>query len=175
MIEWIKLRSSSKADSSNEVEYEKCIKDLIRHDKVVSMKSFVQHGAISCLEHCIYVSYISYLVCRRLGWDYRSAARGGLLHDFFLYDWHTTKLEEGLHGFVHPAIALKNAEKHFVLNAREKDIILKHMWPLTLRLPKYKEAFVVLLVDKYCATMEVFNWINMKKLYRLREIAGFRI
>lgn len=173
MIEWIKSKLSLKPDSSNEREYEKCIKDLIQHEMVVSMKNFIQHGDINCLEHSLYVSYSSYLICRQLGLDYRSAARGGLLHDFFLYDWHIAKPYRGLHGFIHPTVALKNANRHFNLNDMEKDIIRKHMWPLTMRLPRYKETIVVLLVDKYCATMEIVNWSNRKNVYRLKEIFGF--
>ena len=31
------------------------------------------------------------------------------------------------------------------------------MWPLTLKLPKYNETFVVLMVDKYCAIMSLLD------------------
>lgn len=138
------------------------------------MKNFMQHGDINCLEHSLYVSYTSYLICRWLRFDYRSAARGGLLHDFFLYDWHITKPYRGLHGFIHPHIALENANKYFRMNEVEKDIIQKHMWPLTMSLPKYKEAFVVMLADKYCTLMEVINVRSRKNIYRLKEIFEFR-
>lgn len=157
MIKWIKSKLKLKADSTSREDYKKCISELIQHEKVESMKNFIQHGDITCLQHSLTVSYYSYHICRVLGFDYNSAARGGLLHDFFLYDWHDKKPEEGLHGFVHPQIALKNAKKHFKLNELEKDIIQKHMWPLTLRFPKYKEAYVVSFVDKYCAALETFN------------------
>lgn len=167
MIEWIKSKLSLKADSSSDGEYEKCIRDLIQHEIVGSMKNFIQHGDRNCLEHSIYVSYISYRVCRWLGLDYRSAARGGLLHDFFLYDWHIGKPYRGLHGFIHPNIALQNANKYFHLNDREKDIIQKHMWPLTLRLPRYKDAFVVLSVDKYCALVEFVKLYRRENINRL--------
>ncbi len=104
------------------------------------MKNYMQHGNVDCLEHSLYVSLTSYLVCRRMGLDCRSAARGGLLHDFFLYDWHVEKPRAGLHGLVHPGTALRNANSYFSLNAREHDVIGKHMWPLTITPPKYKET-----------------------------------
>jgi len=44
---------------------------------------------------------------------------------------------------LHPRVALENAIEHFDLNDTEKDIIEKHMWPLTIRLPKTKESLVV--------------------------------
>lgn len=170
MIKWIKSKLSLEADSCSEGEYESCIRDLIQHEMIRSMRNFVQHGGVNCLEHSLYVSYTSYMICRRLGFDYSSAARGGLLHDFFLYDWHIRKPYKGLHGFAHPDIALQNANKYFNLNDREKDIIQKHMWPLTLRLPGCKEAFVVLLADKYCASIEGIKPGNIKNINRLKEI-----
>lgn len=136
-------------------EYLKCVKDLISCPVVCSMKKFKQHKNTSCYQHCINVSYESFLLCKKLGFDYRSAARGGLLHDLFLYDWHITKPKSGMHYFTHPLAALENAEKNFVLNEIERDIILKHMWPLTLKPPKYKESLIVSIVDKYCATKEM--------------------
>lgn len=156
--------------ASIEEEYEKCIRDIIRHEKVNAMKGFVQHGDISCLEHSLFVSYSSYLVCRKLGLDYRAAARGGLLHDFFLYDWHEKQAYKGLHGFVHPYIALSNANHYFDLSPCEKDIIQKHMWPLTLRLPRYRETLVVLMADKFCAMMEITDFGSRKIIGKLKHI-----
>ena len=141
---------------SNE-DYTACISDLISHEMVWSMKNYMQHANISCLEHSFYVSYVSYTVCKRLKLDYISAARGGLLHDFFLYDWHGTGMK-GIHGLKHPRIALQNANKYFDLNKIEKDIICKHMWPLTIIPPTRKEAFIVMLADKYCACMEILRF-----------------
>lgn len=152
----IKSKSCKKIDFYSDSEYIKCVKDLINSPVVQSMDKFIQHSNLSCFEHCISVSYHSYLICRWLGLNYQAAARGGLLHDFFLYDWHISKPQNGLHGFTHPFTALKNANKYFVLNNMEKDIIEKHMWPLTLKMPKYKEALIVCFVDKYCAFMEIF-------------------
>ena len=154
MMGLIKSFLKLKIDYNGCDEYKACINDLIEHDAVISMKNFSQHGKMNCLEHSINVSYCSYLICKRFRLDYNSAARGGLLHDLFLYDWHTTKLERGLHGFTHPHAALKNANLYFQLNDMEKDIIVKHMWPLTIKLPKYKESFVIVLMDKYCTLIE---------------------
>lgn len=153
---------SGSADSLN--EYNECVLDLLEHEAVRSMEKFIQHGSVSCLEHSIAVSRISYRLCKKLGLDYRSAARGGLLHDFFLYDWHTTKTQGGLHGFTHPVTALRNAKNHYSLNPVEEDIILKHMWPLTVRTPRYKESMVVSLVDKYCSATEIFTFERLKQL-----------
>lgn len=139
-------------------EYELCVKDLLENQTVRSMEEFIHHSNVSCFDHSIHVSYKSYAMCRRLGLDYRSAARGALLHDLFLYDWHTHKPSQGLHGFAHPHIALENADKIATLNAIERDIIVKHMWPLTLGLPRYKESFVVMIADKICTILEMMQF-----------------
>ncbi len=41
--------------------------------------------------------------------------------------------------------------------------ILKHMWPLTIVPPKYKESYIVAGIDKYCALMEIFKFSRHKK------------
>ncbi|SCG84312.1 hypothetical protein DW1_2752 [Proteiniborus sp. DW1] len=170
MVELIKSKLKLKTELIIEKEYRDCIVDLISHEIIGLMKYYLQHGNVSCLDHCLYVSYLSYKICKKLGFDYRSAARGGLLHDFFLYDWHIGKPYKGLHGFIHPKIALQNAKKYFSLNGIEKDIIKKHMWPLTISLPRYKETFVVLMVDKYCASMEVARLVSREHVRKLKQI-----
>lgn len=157
MIKFKKINLNSRICFSDLVEYEKCVNDLIFHPSVQIMKQFNHHSFVTCFDHSIHVSLYSYLICKYLKLDYRSAARGGLLHDLFLYDWRTTKLDSGKHGFQHPKIALNNAGKFFKLNYVEKDIIIKHMFPLTIKPPIYKESIVVCLIDKLCATLEVMG------------------
>ncbi len=139
------------------------IKDLLDSPVVLSMDDYIQHADVSCLEHCLFVSYLSFVICRFLQIDEQAAARGGLLHDLFLYDWHNKDSHDGKHGFSHAGKALNNANQYFELSSREQDIIKKHMWPLTWRLPRYRESFVVSLVDKFCTLVEVL------RLFRLVE------
>lgn len=148
-------------------DYKKHVADIVKSDIFWSMGSYVQHGDVTCLEHSLIVSYKSYRVCKKLGLDYHSAARGGLLHDFFLYDWHIKGDRKGLHGFHHPRVALKNARTHFDINDIETDIIIKHMWPLTINLPLYRESFIVALIDKYCAMAETIYSGNARYADRL--------
>ena len=63
----------------------------------------------------------------------------------------------GSHNSAHPKIALKNAQEITEINEVEKDIILKHMFLCTFKggVPRFKESFIVTLVDKYCAITEV--------------------
>lgn len=136
-------------------EYNHCISDVTANEIILGLDQFTHHYNVTRLEHCLHVSYLSYLMCKRLGLDYQSAARGGLLHDFYFYDSHVTKPDRGIHCFRHPGIALENAEKIFPLNKVERDIIIKHMWPVTITPPRYKESYVVTAIDKYCANREL--------------------
>lgn len=142
-------------NTKENTEFIYIISEIINNPRVQEMKNFRQHYDTSCFEHCLEVSYISYRICKKLGFDYVSTARAGLLHDLFLYDWRDSKKKlnlEKYHAFIHPKIALDNASKLFELNDTEKDIILKHMWPVTFfSFPKYKESFIITLVDKYSA------------------------
>ena len=142
------------------LEYNTLVKDLLKNDIILKMKNYIQHGNTTCYQHCINVSYYSYKICKKLHLDIKSAARAGLLHDLFLYDWHKDSPKASFfkqHGFIHPKIAYNNAKKYFDINLREKDMILKHMFPLTLKLPKYKETFIIILVDKWCTIKEFIN------------------
>lgn len=137
----------------HDTEYLNCVKDILENKKFLLTDRFLQHGTTTTKEHCIQVSYRSYRMCRKKGLDYVSAARAGLLHDFFLYDWHTYRAN--FHGYTHARAALLNAQKEFCLNDKEKNIILRHMWPLTPIPPKSKEGLILTWQDKYCSVIEV--------------------
>ena len=98
--------------------YMECVYDIMYSKPFWKMHDFIQHGTTTTLEHCISVSYMSYKISRAYGFDYVSTARGALLHDLFLYDWHTHCKETGnhFHGFTHPVVALHNAMKYYHLN-----------------------------------------------------------
>ena len=152
-------------------EFIQMIDDLLNNDTVKQMKNFRQHYETSCFDHCLLASYYCYFYGKKLNLDYVSCARAAMLHDLFLYDWRKKQDDrKGLHAFTHPKTAYKNASKLFALNEKEKDIILKHMWPVTIALPKYKESYLLTLVDKYCALnesyQEIYNRFCQKKLFR---------
>lgn len=158
-----------------EKEFYQIIGDIYEHEEFVKLKKHYHHNS-SIYEHVMDVAYLSYRACKLLNLDYRSATRGGLLHDFFLYDWrnHTEPElpEHKNHGIEHPKIALSNAQKHFDLNAIEKDIIIKHMWPLTIVPPKYKESYVVSFVDKYLASKEFVKKYNNQVKRKIKKPAA---
>ena len=110
-------------NSEEAKEYFEFVKDLLDSDVVNEMKNFRHHYSTTCYQHCINVSYYNYLVCRKLGLNSRSAARAGLLHDLFLYDWRDREKKKGEmpHGMTHPKVALNNAKQHFEIGKREEN------------------------------------------------------
>ena len=123
--------------------------------RVAGMKRYTQHKGNTTYSHCRSVALSSFRLAQRLGWriDEPTLARGAMLHDFHLY---TRRKNDLLHLFRHPLLALRNAEAAFALNDKERNIIASHMWPLTLtRLPRSREAVLVMLADKLCACREM--------------------
>ena len=153
----------------SDAQYVALVKDLLAQPAVQKLANYTQHHHSNRLQHSIAVSYDSYRIAKRMHLDYRSTARAGLLHDLFYYDWRTTKFDLGSHAFIHPRVALRNAEKLTNLNAKERDIILKHMFGATLALPKYMESLIVSLVDDYEAEHEFFSPLRVRIEYRLHK------
>jgi Predicted HD superfamily hydrolase len=152
-------------DFSNALAFEfyNCVKDLISNKKLLELDNFTQHIKTSRLQHSINVAYYSFIVCKFFGLDYKSAARAGLLHDFYLYDWREQKQPEGYHAKAHPIIAKRNAQTITNLNKIEENCILRHMCPLTPIPPKYAESIILSIIDKYCASFEVIMNLFDKK------------
>lgn len=168
---------TDKTEIKEQLEFYSIISDIIENETVQKMKNFRQHYDTTTYEHCLHVAYFSYKICKKLGLDYHAVSRAGMLHDLFLYDWRNSRKLlhlKGFHAFVHPKIALENASKLFSLTKKEKDIIGKHMWPLTFSLPRYPESFIITFVDKYSALQESFTFYNeflkKKKLYKYAYI-----
>ncbi|MDN6731531.1 MAG: hydrolase [Atopostipes suicloacalis] len=148
----------SRLEWENDSEYMSIIKDLIEDTELLELDKLTHHHYTTRLIHSFYVSYTSYKLAKSLDLDHVATARAGLLHDFFLEEREEiVELGIGSHNSAHPKIALKNAEKISVLNNKEKDIILKHMFLTTpySGIPKFKESYLVSFIDKYCSLIEV--------------------
>ena len=135
--------------------------DILKSENFRSTKNYIQHGTMPVHRHCIDVAEKSIAISKflRIPCNEREMVRGALLHDYFLYDWHDKSREnyQRLHGFYHPGIALRNASREYELTLREKDIIKKHMWPLTVVPPLCREAWIVTTADKYCSLLETLK------------------
>ena len=134
-------------------------KEIVNDDRFLKEKEFIQHGSTSVYEHSIYVATTCVKIARKFNIkvDENALIKGALLHDYFLYDWHIDDKTHRLHGFTHAKRAMKNANHDFKLNDIEKNMILTHMFPMNLRIPKYKESIILCISDKIVATKETFK------------------
>lgn len=147
--------------------YYEFVADLLESKSVQDLKQYRHHIKTTRFQHSLNVSYYNYLICKFFHWDAVSAARAGLLHDLYFYetaDYDATETHES-HSAHHPQVALHNAMQLFSVNAVEKDIIQNHMWPATHHMPHYKESYVIVVVDKYCAALE-YVAPSLRSLFR---------
>ena len=138
----------------------KILNEIRESSRFKNSKQFIQHGKTSVYMHSVSVAYMSCYIAEKynLSVDYYSLITGALLHDYFLYDWHDK--EDGHkrpHGFYHPSAALAHAERDFEINSRTKNIIKRHMFPLTPIPPVCLEGWVVCIADKICSTKETIK------------------
>lgn len=135
--------------------------DILKSRKFMSTKQHIQHGNMTVNDHCLNVAKYSLIIREKLhiSCDEKELIRGALLHDYFLYDWHSKEHVPiyKLHGFYHPGIALRNAMDEYELTSKEKEIIKRHMWPLTIIPPTCKEGWIVTTADKWCSLLETFH------------------
>ena len=146
-------------------EYKKIVKDIFRNVEFKKLYNIEHHG-ISRMEHSIKISYYSYKIAKFLKMDYISVARGALLHDFFLDGDERNTMSKFVDTFTHPKKALNTAMNDFNINKIEANIIVSHMFPIYLSLPKYKESILVNLVDKVIGCKELIRGFGCKFNYR---------
>ena len=136
-------------------------------------KNFEHHYNESVYDHVLRVSYDCYKIGKRLKLDYKSLAIAELLHDFYDKPWQDCfekiKFFEK-HGFVHAEQARINAIKHFPHLVDEKigDMIKTHMFPLNIKLPKYKESWILTIVDKADSMEFLMHPCLLSKRMRLK-------
>ena len=139
--------------------------DILNSGGMQRSKGFIQHGSTSVYAHSVSVALESLRLARglRLRVNERALIRGALLHDYFLYDWHEKDDSHAWHGFIHAERALRNAERDFPsLGNIERNMIYCHMFPLNLlRVPKYRESWLLCCADKLCSLRETAQGIHL--------------
>lgn len=130
---------------------------MLNHSTIKQMKNYPHHKTITTHFHSVYVAYSCHKVARILGINSRELTRAAIMHDLYLYDWHTEKHDE-LHAWYHPKMAVINAEKYVEkLTDKQRDMMLAHMWPLHIMPPKSIDGFILTFCDKHCANMDLIT------------------
>ncbi|MCD7770538.1 MAG: HD domain-containing protein [Oscillospiraceae bacterium] len=152
----IAIRHIRSQQACNAQEIRMTIQSLSNKGRFASEKTFLHHRKITVYDHSVHVAEVSLAIANSLpfSFDMDSLIRGALLHDYFLYHRNESVKTYVTHGYRHPIIAADNAKADYGINDIEENIIRRHMFPLTPMPPKYREAWVVCIADKCCATME---------------------
>lgn len=137
-------------------EFDSIVNDITNHDKFLKLKKELHHG-ISRYDHSLRVARATYHLSKKLHLDYERATRAALLHDFYL-NHETDDISSSKTLMVHPNIALINSKEHFDLDKKQENIIESHMFPLSTKVPKYKESWIVTLSDKAVAIHEMSRY-----------------
>ena len=140
----------------NDSDYMNLVLDISNNELFNELDNIIQHGNSNRKIHSYRVSYYSYKIAKMLRLDYKSVARAGLLHDFFMSTNDTKGLKKLRNTLVHPKYAEINARSIVELNDKESNIIKSHMFPIFYTIPKYSESWLVSIIDKIVAVYEFY-------------------
>ena len=164
-------------------DWYKIVRRILITKEFQKRRLFLHHENESLWTHSIKVSFLSYKFAKKYNINEYNCAIAGLLYDFYTKAWqYNSELEilndmykeryinkkkekfKELHGISHPIDALNNSKKYYkkYLNKRIENAIISHMFPLSLfngQIPRYKESYVITLIDKYVS----FNLSNVKE------------
>ena len=153
-------------------DYLEDVRGILESSEFVLLSQYVHHQWTNRMMHSMNVSYLSWLIARKLRCEAGTAARAGLLHDFCLYDFKEGTPTGESQAFYHPKAAAENSREIFGISDRERDAILSHMFPLG-PFPRNREAWIITLADKVCAVMEVCHiGIALARRGRVRVVAS---
>lgn len=135
--------------------------DLTHMPEIKAMENFTAHGHTSVYDHSVNVTKLSVKLARGArmkSWKFEHLVMAAMLHDFYLYDYHGRRRQDGFHAWRHPERALSNAEELFDLTPDVKNAIRCHMFPGTLfHMPLYAIGWIVSIADKICAIRELIH------------------
>ena len=147
-------------------EFYHLIRDIVRSKAFRETKKHKHHVKGSVFDHSLKVAYLCYRHHKRFRskTDLGELVRGALLHDYYLYDWHDKDPSHKYHGFTHPRHALRNAAAHYPdLSPMQRDMIARHMFPLTPIPPKTRGGWIICFYDKVAAISDYLGKNKWKK------------
>lgn len=156
-------------------EYYEIVKPILESEEFLKRKDFPHHYNESVYEHVLRVSFDCYKIGKKRKLDYKALAIAGLLHDFYEKPWQSDFERKPLlqkHGFTHAENARKNALKFFpnLMNEKIESMITTHMFPLNKKIPKYKESWILTLVDKADSIDFLFHPLMLTKGIHKKEL-----
>ena len=143
-----------------EEEFLAMIEPIVSTKEYRRLKQHRHHIRSNVYDHSVRLAYLCYRHCKRHNCSAapEEIVRGALLHDFFLYELHGDTRPPRFHGYRHPRHALNNAQARFgALSRGERDMILRHMFPVTPIPPKTRAGWLICFYDKVAAFKDLFG------------------
>lgn len=150
--------------ASNNLEYTLLVQDILENEDFCKLKS-IEHHNTNKYVHSMRVSYYAYRIAKKLRLNEEAVARAGLLHDFAISKNGRNFKERFIETFTHPKTALMESKKRFSLSEMEENIIVAHMFPFYVALPKYLESWLVVSVDKTIGSFELLQKFSHRAAY----------
>ena len=138
-------------------DFNSLVQDIIDNKRFNKLNKELHHG-ITRYEHSMRVARWTYKITNLLNMKHKKdVTRAALLHDFYINEELVSENGASKLG-EHPSVALKNSKKHFNISSLQADIIKTHMFPCNFDVPKYKESWLVSLIDKAVSTYEMLRF-----------------
>lgn len=150
--------------------------DIDRQGFCQEADGWKHHGGTTVYRHCVRTAWCAY----RLGtWFHvkalRNVVRAAMVHDMFGADWVAMRAPRGVSGprfaLGHGRAAMENMQGKVVLDANQKEAIVKHMFPLYPIPPRHVEGWLLTLADKATAIEECALYV----VRRLKEPLAIRM
>ena len=136
-------------------------RDILDSPGFQQMKQYRHHDKSTTYQHSLDVTMaaLRFAKSMRIPVDKRALVRGCLLHDYYLYNHHTSERKKW-HWARHDLYAAINADRDFGIDDREADIIANHVWPIhPMRFPLMREGWILVLADKKVAAVEAIHGV----------------
>ena len=141
-------------------EFIKIINPIVTTEEYKKRKEMMHHENQTVYDHSLKVAYKAYKIAKIFNLNTTNCVIAALLHDFYKKSWISDTTKKKFfqkHGFTHAKEALENSKKYYknYLNEKIENAILRHMFPLNIIPPKYKEGWVITLSDKIVSITEI--------------------
>ena len=168
----IRSKNFKKKDIESEyLEFYELVEPLLLEKEIQKRKKFPHHIHESVYDHVLRVAFDCYKIGKRFSLDYRSLAIAGILHDFYEKPWQynteKTKFFEK-HAFTHAKNAVDNAKRIFgsdVVTSKVEEIMITHMFPINIKFPRSREAWILTIVDKADSVDFLLHPIALFKIF----------
>ena len=152
----------------NSIPYE-LVEDIVRSDRFLRAKTLGHHGKVSLADHSRRTAMYGRNICRSLEKrgipvSEKDVVRACLLHDIGMTDLEVFDKVSWKKAYLHPTRGAAIAREEYRAGRIQCDAIRKHMWPICIIPPLYKESWVVLAADKWCSFHEFLERVKKRNL-----------